>query len=295
MKSRSALCRRVLLSVVAACRSLRRAMPRPPATPARPATPAAAGSAGQPARPARRGAAGAGDAAQAGAGAAAGRRRTRQRRGREEGRVRADDQDDGGARRPADPAGSPRRDPAQRARSAGRLHAAVAGEQDARHQGRATPRSRPRWRQLAAQFPDEEAFEKALKDRGMTADGLRKDARSGPQRHQADGRRSRDACRARATPKRRTSTRRTRTSSRKRNRCARATSSSASIRQADAAAKKKAKARSTRSSKKAKAGDDFAKLAQEHSQDGSAAQGGDLELLPARDRWSPSSTRWRSS
>ena len=30
--------------------------------------------------------------------------------------------------------------------------------------------------QLKAQFPNEEAFEKALKDRGMTAESLRKDA-----------------------------------------------------------------------------------------------------------------------
>ena len=48
---------------------------------------------------------------------------------------------------------------------------------------------------------------------------------------------------------------------------------------ADAAAKKKARAEIDAVMKKVKAGGDFAKLAQEHSQDGSASQGGDLNYF----------------
>ena len=59
---------------------------------------------------------------------------------------------------------------------------------------------------------------------------------------------------------------------------------------ADAAAKKKARAEIDAVLKQVKAGGDFAKLAQEHSQDGSAAQGGDLnyfakgQMVPAFDK-----------
>ena len=49
---------------------------------------------------------------------------------------------------------------------------------------------------------------------------------------------------------------------------------------ADAATKKKARAEIDAVLKQAKAGADFAKLAQQHSQDGSAAQGGDLNFFP---------------
>ena len=48
----------------------------------------------------------------------------------------------------------------------------------------------------------------------------------------------------------------------------------------DAAAKAKAKATIESVLKKAKAGEDFGKLAQQYSQDGSAAQGGDLNFFP---------------
>jgi peptidyl-prolyl cis-trans isomerase C len=59
---------------------------------------------------------------------------------------------------------------------------------------------------------------------------------------------------------------------------------------ADAATKKKARAEIESVLKQAKAGADFGKLAQEHSQDGSAAQGGDLnyfakgQMVPAFDK-----------
>jgi peptidyl-prolyl cis-trans isomerase C len=55
---------------------------------------------------------------------------------------------------------------------------------------------------------------------------------------------------------------------------------------ADAAAKKKARAEIDGVLKRLRAGADFAKLAQEHSQDGSAAQGGDLGYFP-RERMVP--------
>ncbi len=48
---------------------------------------------------------------------------------------------------------------------------------------------------------------------------------------------------------------------------------------ADDATKKKARAQIEAINKRVKAGEDFAKLAQEHSQDGSAAQGGDLSFF----------------
>src|SRR4029079_1576517 len=49
---------------------------------------------------------------------------------------------------------------------------------------------------------------------------------------------------------------------------------------ADAAAKAKAKTTIETALKKAKAGEDFGKLAQQYSQDGSASQGGDLNFFP---------------
>jgi peptidyl-prolyl cis-trans isomerase C len=59
---------------------------------------------------------------------------------------------------------------------------------------------------------------------------------------------------------------------------------------ADAAAKKRARAEIDSVLKQIRSGGDFAKLAQEHSQDGSAAQGGDLnyfmkgQMVPAFDK-----------
>ncbi len=55
---------------------------------------------------------------------------------------------------------------------------------------------------------------------------------------------------------------------------------------ADEAARKKARAEIDAILKRARAGEDFAKLAQAHSQDGSAAQGGDLDFF-ARGRMVP--------
>jgi peptidyl-prolyl cis-trans isomerase C len=132
--------------------------------------------------------------------------------------------------------------------------------------------------QLKGQFPTQELFEKALKERGMTVESLRKDARvdlsvtklmeaetaalPGPSDLEAkdfyeknpDRFKQEESVRAshiliRVDPK------------------------------ADAAAKKKARAEIDAVLKQAKAGADFGKLAQQHSQDGSAAQGGDLNYF----------------
>lgn len=133
--------------------------------------------------------------------------------------------------------------------------------------------------QLRGQFPTQDAFEKALKERGMTIDSLRKDARidlsvtklmeaetaalpgpsdleakdfyeKNPERFKQDESVRASHILIRVDPK------------------------------ADAATKKKARAEIDAVLKQAKAGADFAKLAQQHSQDGSAAQGGDLGPFP---------------
>jgi peptidyl-prolyl cis-trans isomerase C len=133
--------------------------------------------------------------------------------------------------------------------------------------------------EVRKQFPTQEAFDQALKSRGMTIDGFRKDARidlsvnkvmeaelssvpgpsdaeakdfytKNPDRFKQDETIHAAHILIRVDPK------------------------------ADAAAKAKAKATIDTVLKKAKAGGDFAKLAQEYSQDGSAANGGDLGDFP---------------
>ena len=64
------------------------------------------------------------------------------------------------------------------ARSTGcHLHGAVAGSQDPQHHRRPTPRSTTRLKQMQQQFPNEEAFKKALGERNMTIERLRSDTR----------------------------------------------------------------------------------------------------------------------
>jgi peptidyl-prolyl cis-trans isomerase C len=133
--------------------------------------------------------------------------------------------------------------------------------------------------EVRQKFPTQDAFEKALKSRNMTLEGFRKDARvdisvnkvveaelstiPGPSDAEArdfytknpDRFKEEEAVRAshiliRVDPN------------------------------ADASTKAKAKATIDTVLKKAKAGEDFAKLAQHYSQDGSAAQGGDLNYFP---------------
>jgi peptidyl-prolyl cis-trans isomerase C len=133
--------------------------------------------------------------------------------------------------------------------------------------------------QLRGQFPTQEAFEKALKDRGMTADGLRKDARvdlsvtklmeaevaalPGPSDVEAKDFYGKNPDKFKEPERARASHILVRVDEK-----------------ADAAAKAKAKATIDTVLKKAKGGEDFGKLAQQYSQDGSAAQGGDLGEFP---------------
>ena len=132
--------------------------------------------------------------------------------------------------------------------------------------------------QLKSQFPTQDAFDKALKERGMTLDSLRKDARvdlsvtklmeaetaalPGPSDLEAKDFYEKNPDRFKQDESVRASHILIRVDEK-----------------ADAAAKKKARAEIDSVLKQAKAGADFAKLAQEHSQDGSAAQGGDLNYF----------------
>jgi peptidyl-prolyl cis-trans isomerase C len=143
--------------------------------------------------------------------------------------------------------------------------------------------------QLKGQFPTQDAFEKALKDRGMTVDSLRKDARidlsvtklmeaetgvlPGPSDLEAKSYYEKNPDRFKQEESVRASHILVRVDEK-----------------ADAATKKRARAEIDSVLKQAKAGADFAKLAQQHSQDGSAAQGGDLnyfskgQMVPAFDK-----------
>jgi peptidyl-prolyl cis-trans isomerase C len=143
--------------------------------------------------------------------------------------------------------------------------------------------------QLKGQFPTQDAFEKALKERGMTVDSLRKDARvdisvtklmeaetgtlPGPSDLEAKAYYEKNPDRFKQDESVRASHILVRVDEK-----------------ADPAAKKKARAEIDAVLKQAKAGADFAKLAQQHSQDGSAAQGGDLnyfskgQMVPAFDK-----------
>ena len=132
--------------------------------------------------------------------------------------------------------------------------------------------------QLRAQFPTQEAFDKALKERGMTVESLRKDARvdlsvtklmetetgalPGPSDLEAKAFFDKNPDRFKQDESVRASHILVRVDEK-----------------ADPAARKKARAEIDAVLKQVKAGGDFAKLAQEHSQDGSASQGGDLNYF----------------
>ena len=143
--------------------------------------------------------------------------------------------------------------------------------------------------ELKKQFPTQEAFDKALKQRGMTLDSLRHDARvdlsvnklmdtevstlPGPSDADAKDFYAKNPDKFQEPESVRASHILVRVDEK-----------------ADAAAKQKARAEIESVLKQVKAGGDFAKLAQEHSQDGSAAQGGDLnyfqkgQMVPAFDK-----------
>jgi peptidyl-prolyl cis-trans isomerase C len=143
--------------------------------------------------------------------------------------------------------------------------------------------------QLKSQFPSQEAFDKALKDRGMTADSLRHDAQVDlsvtklmdvevatiPGPSDADAKDFYDKNQDKF----------------KEEEQVRASHILVKVDEtADAATKQKARAKIDGVLKQVKAGADFGKLAQEHSQDGSASQGGDLnyfgkgQMVPAFDK-----------
>jgi peptidyl-prolyl cis-trans isomerase C len=143
--------------------------------------------------------------------------------------------------------------------------------------------------QLKGQFPTQDAFEKALKDRGMTLESLRQDARvdlsvtklmdaevatlPGPSDAEAKEFYAKNPDRFKEDESVRASHILIRVDEK-----------------ADPAAKKKARAEIDAVLKQVRAGGDFAKLAQQHSQDGSASQGGDLnyftkgQMVPAFDK-----------
>lgn len=132
--------------------------------------------------------------------------------------------------------------------------------------------------ELRKQFPNEDAFNKALQQRGMTLDSLRSDARvdlsvnklmdtevsstPGPSDAEAQDFYTKNPDKFKQEEQVRASHILIRVDEK-----------------ADAAAKKKAKDEIDSVLKQARAGADFAKLAQDHSQDGSAAQGGDLNYF----------------
>jgi peptidyl-prolyl cis-trans isomerase C len=132
--------------------------------------------------------------------------------------------------------------------------------------------------ELKKQFPTEDAFSKALQERGMTLDSLRSDARTdlsvnklmdtevattpGASDAEAQDFYAKNPDKFKQEEQVRASHILIRVDEK-----------------ADAATKKKAKDEIDSVLKQARAGADFAKLAQEHSQDGSAAQGGDLNYF----------------
>jgi len=133
--------------------------------------------------------------------------------------------------------------------------------------------------ELRGQFPTQDAFEKALKDRGMTLDGLKSDARTdlsvnkvmdtavanvpGPTDAEAKDFYEKNPDKFKQDEQVRASHILVRVDP-----------------NADAKTKARAKSEIDSVLKQLKSGGDFAKLAQQHSQDGSAAQGGDLGYFP---------------
>jgi peptidyl-prolyl cis-trans isomerase C len=129
--------------------------------------------------------------------------------------------------------------------------------------------------ELRQRFPTQEAFDQAVKQRGMTTESMRTDARvdlgvakmmdaevatlPGPSDADAKAFYDKNPTQFKQPEQVRASHILVRVDA-----------------NADAAAKKKARGEIDTVLKQVKAGGDFAKLAQQHSQDGSAAQGGDL-------------------
>jgi peptidyl-prolyl cis-trans isomerase C len=145
-----------------------------------------------------------------------------------------------------------------------------------------------RIKQMQQQFPNEEAFKKALAERNMTVERLRSDTRDNlviSKMMDAEVSTTPGASDAEAKDFYEKNPDKFKQAEQVR-------ASHILIRadeKADAATKQKARARVDAILKRAKAGEDFAKLAKENSADGSAAQGGDLnyfgrgQMVPAFD------------
>jgi len=135
-----------------------------------------------------------------------------------------------------------------------------------------------RVQQLRGQFPNEQAFTKALKDRGLTLDNLKHDAQVDLSVNKLmDAEMSTQPA---ATDQEAKDFYDKNPDRFKQGEAVRASHILIHVNEgADAAARKKARAEIDDVLKQVRAGGDFAKLAQEHSQDGSAAQGGDLNYF----------------
>lgn len=133
--------------------------------------------------------------------------------------------------------------------------------------------------EVRSQFPTQDAFDKALKDRGMTVDSLKSDARTDLSVNKVmDGAVSNIPGPTDAEAKEFYEK-----NPDKFKQDAQVRASHILVRvdpNADAKTKARAKAEIDAVLKQLKGGGDFAKLAQQHSQDGSAAQGGDLGYFP---------------
>jgi len=136
-----------------------------------------------------------------------------------------------------------------------------------------------RLKQMQSQFPNEEAFKKALGERNMTIERLRSDTRDNlviSKMMDAEVSTTPGASDAEAKDFYEKNPDKF-----KQGESLRASHILIRVDEtADAATKQKAKARIDAILKKAKGGEDFAKLAKENSADGSAAQGGDLGFFP---------------
>lgn len=132
--------------------------------------------------------------------------------------------------------------------------------------------------QMRSQFPKEEEFKNALESRGMSIERLRNDARI-----DMVITRMLDAEVATAAPATDEEVREFYEKNPDKFKQDEAVRASHILiladEKADEATKKKARAQADALLKRARAGEDFAKLAKEHSQDGSAAQGGDLDFF----------------